>query len=57
MVPLLVIRSLAELPLSSSSAMAGAAARVSIVKSANAVLTALVLPARSVWRTCTWPAA
>jgi hypothetical protein len=43
-------------PLSAARARPGAAATVSIVKAAKLVLAALVLPARSVWRTCTWPA-
>ena len=56
-VALLVIRSLPELPVSAARARAGAAgAALSIVKAANEVLAALVLPATSVWRTRTWPA-
>jgi hypothetical protein len=46
----------AELPVSAANARPGAAATVSIVKAANVVLAALLLPPVSVWRTCTWPA-
>jgi hypothetical protein len=57
MIGLLVSRSVVELPVSAASANAGASgAAVSSVNAAKEVLAALVLPARSVWRTRTWPA-
>ena len=55
---LLVRRSVPERPVSAARARLGAVgAVVSTVKAAKASRGALVFPAGSSWRTCTWPLA
>src|SRR6185436_15431209 len=56
-VPTLVLPSLELGPVSLASASPGAAGgAMSTVIAFALLLTVLVLPAASVWRTCTWPA-
>ncbi len=56
-VPLLVIPSVGDVPVSATSPAVGVAGGVRSIVTAPSAPTGLVLPAASVWRTSTAPAA